>query len=136
MCRATGLCADFLSLPLPAPILPPALPSRRIGISPSRSTLDQQLADRPGDARRGGGAHSRGPSDEGGGGDRGITFPMFLTMMGEHLYEFDTEAELLEAFECFDENDSGVVKCDEMRKWLSEVGEKMDQTEVRLSRSI
>ena len=66
------------------------------------------------------------------GGDRGITFPMFLTMMGEHLYDFDTEAELLEAFECFDENDSGFVKCDEMRKWLSEVGEKMEEGEVEL----
>ena len=61
---------------------------------------------------------------------RGVNFTMFLTMMGEHLYDFDTEAELLEAFECFDENDSGFVKCDEMRKWLSDVGEKMDSYEV------
>ena len=53
--------------------------------------------------------HSRGPSDDG--GDRGITFPMFLTMMGEHLYDFDAETELLAAFECFDESDSGFVKC-------------------------
>ena len=57
---------------------------------------------------------------------------MFLTMMGEHLYEFDTEQELLAAFECFDENDSGFVKCDEMRKWLSETGERMEQSDVRL----
>lgn len=55
---------------------------------------------------------------------------MFLTMMGEHLYDFDTEQELLGAFECFDENDSGFVKADEMRKWLSESGERMDQSEV------
>lgn len=55
---------------------------------------------------------------------------MFLTMMGEHLYDFDTEQELLGAFECFDENDSGLVKVDEMRKWLSESGERMDQSEV------
>ena len=55
---------------------------------------------------------------------------MFLTMMSERLFEFDTEAELLEAFECFDENDTGMVKVEEMRKWLSEVGERMDQREV------
>lgn len=55
---------------------------------------------------------------------------MFLTMMGEHLYEFDAEQELLEAFECFDENDAGVVRGDEMRRWLADVGEKMDQAEV------
>jgi myosin regulatory light chain 12 len=55
---------------------------------------------------------------------------MFLTMMGEHLYDFDTEQELLGAFECFDENDSGFVKVEEMRKWLNESGERMDQSEV------
>jgi myosin regulatory light chain 12 len=103
------------------------------GITPTRRTIDDLLADRPGD-RRGSTVHSRAasfePDADAAGGDRGITFPMFLTMMGEHLYDFDTEAELLEAFECFDENDSGVVKCDEMRKWLADVGEKMDQSEV------
>ena len=52
-------------------------------------------------------------------------------MMGEHLFEFDTEAELIEAFESFDEGDTGFVKCDEIRRWLSEVGERMDQEEVR-----
>lgn len=55
---------------------------------------------------------------------------MFLTMMGEHLYDFDTEQELLAAFECFDENDSGFVKCDEMRKWLGETGDRMEQADV------
>lgn len=65
--------------------------------------------------------------------DRGVNFTMFLTMMGEHLLELDAEAELLEAFESFDENDQGKVKCDELRKWLSEVGERMDNAEVRLS---
>jgi myosin regulatory light chain 12 len=51
-------------------------------------------------------------------------------MMSERLFEFDTETELLEAFECFDENDTGMVKTEDMRKWLSEVGERMDQQEV------
>ena len=110
---------------------PPNLPDCRIGISPSRSTFDQLLADRPGDRRGslGGGAHSRGSSDDGG-SDRGITFPMFLTMMGEHLYDFDAESELLAAFECFDEGDTGFVKCDEIRKWLGDVGERMGEHEV------
>ena len=55
---------------------------------------------------------------------------MFLTMMGEHLYDFDAEAELLEAFECFDEGDTGLVKGEEMRKWLGDVGERMGDKEV------
>jgi len=97
-----------------------------LGITPSKTTIDDLLADRPGDR-----AHSRVASYEAEGAlDRGITFPMFLTMMGEHLYDFDTEAELLEAFECFDENDTGLVKCDEIRKWLGDVGERMSPQEI------
>ena len=55
---------------------------------------------------------------------------MFLTMMSERLFEFDTEGELLEAFGSFDESDSGTVKVEEMRKWLGEVGERMDEEEM------
>ena len=94
--------------------------------------MDELLADRPGD-RRGSTVHSRAASfepDVDSSNDRGITFPMFLTMMGEHLYDFDAESELLAAFECFDEADSGFVKCDEIRKWLGDVGERMDEVEV------
>ena len=106
--------------------------SYSIGITPTKTILDDLLADRPGD-RRGSsvGVHSRVASLEAESNDRGITFPMFLTMMGEHLYDFDAEHELLEAFECFDENDTGLVKCDEIRRWLGDVGEKMDSREVR-----
>ncbi|PFH54858.1 hypothetical protein AMATHDRAFT_52859 [Amanita thiersii Skay4041] len=94
-----------------------------LGITPSRQTLDELLSARPG-------THGRSNSLEESVSDRGINFTMFLTMMGERLFEFDTEAELLEAFESFDENDSGFVKVDEMKKWLSEVGERMDQREI------
>ena len=52
--------------------------------------------------------------------------------MGEHLYDFDADSELLAAFECFDEGDSGFVKCDEIRKWLGDVGERMDDVEVSI----
>ena len=97
-----------------------------VGISASKQRIEDLLSDRPG-------THSRNPSAEfDSSGDRGIAFPMFLTMMGEHLYDFDTEQELLGAFECFDENDSGFVKVEEMRKWLSESGERMDRSEVLL----
>ncbi|KAF8640461.1 hypothetical protein AX17_000125 [Amanita inopinata Kibby_2008] len=94
-----------------------------LGISPSRQMLDELLGARPG-------THSRSGSLEESPGDRGINFTMFLTMMGERLFEFDTEPELLEAFESFDEGDTGFVKVEEMRKWLGEVGERMDQREI------
>lgn len=86
--------------------------------------MDDLLSARPG-------GHSKLSSyQEDSSADRGINFTMFLTMMSERLFEFDTEAELIEAFESFDENDTGMVKVDEMRKWLSEVAERMDQREV------
>lgn len=62
--------------------------------------------------------------------DRGVNFTMFLTMMGERLFQFDAEPELVEAFECFDENDTGVVKVKELRECLADMGERMTSEEV------
>ena len=84
--------------------------------------MEELLTSRPGES--GAQLSSENPHD------RGINFAMFLTMMSEHLFEFDAEAELLEAFSSFDESDLGMVKCDEMRKWLSETGDRMNQAEV------
>ncbi|TFK56711.1 EF-hand [Heliocybe sulcata] len=94
-----------------------------LGLQPSKTMLEDLLNERPG-------THSRTPSGEDADDRGGINFTMFLTMMGEHLFDFDGEAELIEAFESFDENDTGTVKCDEMRRWLSEVGERMDTPEI------
>ncbi|KAJ6621099.1 hypothetical protein B0H10DRAFT_1790424 [Mycena sp. CBHHK59/15] len=94
-----------------------------LGISPSKQMMDELLRARPGG---GAGVVGHGRDD----GERGINFTMFLTMMSERLFEFDTEAELLEAFSSFDEDDSGMVKVEEMRKWLSEVAERMDEREI------
>jgi len=74
------------------------------------------------------GGHGRSSALE---DDRGINFTMFLTMMSERLFEFDTEAELIEAFESFDEADSGLVKVEDMRKYLKEMADRMDDREVR-----
>ncbi|KAH7914767.1 hypothetical protein BJ138DRAFT_316075 [Hygrophoropsis aurantiaca] len=102
-----------------------------LGISPSKSMLDDLLSARPG-----GSGNGKAPTaatfsnDDPMSVDRGINFTMFLTMMSERLFEFDPEADLMEAFECFDEGDTGMVKVEEMRKWMSDVGERMDQREI------
>ncbi|KAH9065628.1 EF-hand [Lactarius vividus] len=93
-----------------------------LGIAPSPEMMEELLTSRPGE-----GGVQRSSEDM---RDRGINFAMFLTMMSEHLFEFDAEAELLEAFSSFDESDSGTVKCNEMRKWLSETGDRMNQAEI------
>ncbi|KAF9244505.1 hypothetical protein BU15DRAFT_41713 [Melanogaster broomeanus] len=91
-----------------------------LGIPPSKRMLDDLLSSRPGKSPSAGSSYD----------ETRINFTMFLTMMSERLFEFDPEAELREAFECFDEGDTGMVKVEEMRKWMSEVGERMDQQEI------
>ena len=100
---------------------------RGLGIVPSHEMMEELLTSRPGEH----GLQSSSATD-----DRGINFAMFLTMMSEHLFEFDAEAELVEAFSSFDESDSGTVKCDEMRKWLGETGDRMSQSEVCIGLSL
>ncbi|CAO1637091.1 unnamed protein product [Parajaminaea phylloscopi] len=63
-------------------------------------------------------------------GSEGINFTQFLTMFGDHLSEMDDAASLLDAFECFDEKDDGVIDVEEMRYWLSEVGDRMSDAEI------
>jgi len=100
-----------------------------LGLQPSQKTLDGLLNARPGGHFRG---VSAGLEDDADGENQaqGVNFAMFLTMMGERLFEFDSEAELVEAFESFDENDSGVIKSDDLKKWLSEFGDRMGPEEI------
>ncbi|CAH7689631.1 hypothetical protein BY996DRAFT_6840527 [Phakopsora pachyrhizi] len=63
--------------------------------------------------------------------NQGLNFTMFLTLMSEKLLELDPEDELKEAFECFDEKDSGTLDVKELEEWLSTVGDKMTPEEIR-----
>lgn len=51
-------------------------------------------------------------------------------MMGDHLRQLDAEADLAEAFACFDEEDKGWVDVGVVRKYLAEMGDRMDEAEV------
>lgn len=51
-------------------------------------------------------------------------------MMGERLLHLDREHDLLEAFACFDDGDKGWVQVAEVRKFLAEMGDRMDDKEV------
>lgn len=61
---------------------------------------------------------------------QGINFTQFLAMMGEHLSELDPEHDVVEAFACFDDGDKGFVDVKEMRRYLGEIGDRMDDHEV------
>ncbi|KIK69373.1 hypothetical protein GYMLUDRAFT_214507 [Collybiopsis luxurians FD-317 M1] len=94
-----------------------------LGITPTQKTLDDLLSSRPGST-------STSTSTSTSSSDKGINFTMFLTMMSERLFEFDTEPELLEAFESFDENDNGTVRVEDMRRWLAELADRMSEQEI------
>ncbi|WVQ68079.1 uncharacterized protein L199_006285 [Kwoniella botswanensis] len=87
-----------------------------LGQTPTPTLLQALLTSRPGS--------TKGIASE------GINFTQFLSMMGEHLIQLDNERELIEAFACFDEGDKGWVDTKEVRKWLSEMGDRMDETEI------
>ena len=63
-----------------------------------------------------------------------LNFTQFLSMMGQHLLQLDDRDDLVEAFASFDDGDKGWVKVDEVRKALQEMGERMSNQEVSLTR--
>ncbi|RSH77914.1 uncharacterized protein EHS24_002987 [Apiotrichum porosum] len=87
-----------------------------LGQTPTAPLLDQLLTSRPG--------RTTGPADG------GINFTQFLAMMGERLLHLDPEHDLLEAFACFDDGDKGWVDVKEVRKYLAEMGDRMDEDEI------
>ncbi|KXS19337.1 EF-hand [Gonapodya prolifera JEL478] len=59
-----------------------------------------------------------------------INFTMFLTLMGEKMSGTDPEHEILQAFECFDEKKNGYVNADELREFMTSMGERFTDEEV------
>ncbi|KAI1308946.1 Myosin regulatory light polypeptide 9 [Mortierella claussenii] len=59
-----------------------------------------------------------------------INFTMFLTLMGEKLSGTDPEHEILQAFECFDEDGSGMCNAEELREWMTTMGDRFTDDEV------
>lgn len=59
-----------------------------------------------------------------------INFTMFLTLMGEKLSGTDPEHEILQAFECFDEKNTGFVNADVFREFLTTMGDRFTDEEV------
>jgi Ca2+-binding EF-hand superfamily protein len=55
---------------------------------------------------------------------------MFLTLMGEKLSGTDPEHEILQAFECFDEKSTGLINADELRDFMTTMGDRFTDEEV------
>ncbi|KAI9320302.1 hypothetical protein DFJ73DRAFT_803366 [Zopfochytrium polystomum] len=59
-----------------------------------------------------------------------INFTMFLTLMGEKMSGTDPEHEIVAAFECFDENRTGMINADALREFMTTMGDRFTHEEV------
>lgn len=59
-----------------------------------------------------------------------INFTMFLTLMGEKLSGTDPENEILQAFECFDDGNTGFISSKDLREFMTTMGNRFTQEQV------
>ncbi|GAA5936086.1 hypothetical protein JCM3775_003575 [Rhodotorula graminis] len=59
-----------------------------------------------------------------------LNFTAFVTLMASHLSALDPESDMLDAFACFDERNTGLCDADEVREWLKSTGDRMSDDEV------
>ena len=59
-----------------------------------------------------------------------INFTMFLTLMGEKMSGTDPEHEILQAFECFDDDKTGMINAEELREYMTTMGDRFTDEEV------
>jgi Ca2+-binding EF-hand superfamily protein len=59
-----------------------------------------------------------------------INFTMFLTLMGEKMSGTDPEPDILQAFEAFDEHGKGYINADDLREFMTTMGDRFTDEEV------
>lgn len=59
-----------------------------------------------------------------------INFTMFLTLMGDKLSGTDPESDILAAFEVLDDNRTGALDAEELREYLTTMGDRFTDDEV------
>lgn len=59
-----------------------------------------------------------------------INFTMFLTLISEKIYCIDPEDVILNAFSCFDENNTGKIPESDLREYLMTMGDRFTEEQV------
>ncbi|XP_067126699.1 uncharacterized protein [Centruroides vittatus] len=59
-----------------------------------------------------------------------VYFPEFLSLMAKNLKNIECEDEIIEAFRVFDKDGNGIIKADELRDAMLNLGEKLTPDEV------
>merc|ERR1711970_1692336 len=63
-------------------------------------------------------------------GNGTIDFPEYLSLMARKMKDTDTEEELIEAFKVFDRDGNGFISAVELRRVMTNLGEKLTDEEV------
>ena len=63
-------------------------------------------------------------------GSGSIDFPEFLSLMARKMKESDTNEELVEAFKVFDDSGNELISAVELRRVMTNLGEKLTEAEV------
>lgn len=95
---------------------------RALGFEPRRDELRELLF-----------AASGGSDKLGGGGKEivVITYPQFLQLMSKKMTERDSREEMLKAFRLFDDDDTGKISFNNLKRVAMELGENMTDAELQ-----
>lgn len=63
-------------------------------------------------------------------GNGTMDFPDFLNLMSRQMKDTDSEEELIEAFKVFDRDGNGMIKIDELKHVMTNLGEKLTDEEI------
>ncbi|KAI9139148.1 hypothetical protein BKA69DRAFT_1087832 [Paraphysoderma sedebokerense] len=79
-----------------------------LGQTPTDESIEEMIAEAPGS----------------------INFTIFLTLFGERMNGTDPEHEILQAFEAFDEKKTGYINADDLREFMTTMGDRFTDEEV------
>ena len=60
----------------------------------------------------------------------GVSFPKFIAILKMYLVESQTDAEVIEAFKVFDEEETGQISINQLRYYLTKIKSQPDQSEI------